>query len=1297
MSKKKIAKFGLTAAVAATTVVAATPADAASVSATEKAVKQAAQSAGALVKYYSSTDIKVSGEFVTANNNARKAIANAKAALAKYNGKDKAQHEATVAKAEGQQLDAARYIDAEKLVKGELVNAAKAVDAHVKAQTLGAETVTAYNKLSDTIKKAERVIGKVRGEQVRKAFGDKFLQDAKLTREALIYEVSQYQLLNKIAEKVAKDDFNGLDAELAKLDRLKDRAVAIKEAGRKLYPGRTDVYPELPKIEDQLRSKETELRDKITKASPLPAVASVKAINATTVEVAFKEAVKDIASVRFAIEGLEVKNAAVKQTDNKTVVITTSTQEGAKDYTLKNGGFTLGKFKGVSAVIPSDIKVTTTSVQGVVGKEVTLKANIDKKEAGVPVTFNVDADNNSLNKDIVAEVYTDANGVATFTYTQYNGVAIDHPDYVAVYATGNASKRDFAKVYWGVEPILTIQDGDDKKGTSLTNGDKKVYKVVYKDSRNGKGLADKTVNVTFAENVGVTSDKLSTATIEDANGNKLTPYQLSNGNTKAVTVKTDKDGVATFTVSGTNTKVTPIVFADVTAEGGNNNDKLDATELQASAPQVTFGGAQVNNTIEIKAEGSDHVAVGPNNGRVYTVTVKDKDGKAYAGGIVNLALNENLDKDIATNTKASFAKKLDKDGKEEIGKLLTGKKEAQNQLELDKNGQAKFVLVSDTDRDYGTPIIWIDQNVAENYQDGVLENGEPSKIAERTFFELEAVKASELKVYKDGKEFEKVFAGNETAVFTYNALNQSGKVVSSVNKEVTFEVVNNGSSTITVKSPGNTDKEVAGYGRTTIKVTGTNSTVEVTSKNGEDAKVTVSASGYQVVPGQQSKYLGNQTATATFSKYANAEVATGIVSGVNTTDKTFTVTDAKGKTFFYKYKDGVFQEKGNKISEAEFEALIQKANPRVTVTQDSAGKYTFNVLEAGTTTPTVPGDTSKVVSATIDTANTLDVTFTNNVTLGTPINLNQYALDINNNGTIDAGETATGATVAGNVLTLTFGAIPTSTLAVGEFVYNPGTVAAEYLKVDSVAVSSAFKKAVNVAFANTVTTTVNNAVTPGAKAATLSSKATVVSASGITTGGNVAVTVTATGLTGTPLTLNVPVELNDNAATVASKVRSALSGNAAIQAKFTVSGAGEDVILTSKTATTAANVTDTLTIGLVNGTATGLGATTVVDTVGAVGAKAQSSIKVDTGAAANGSLKPVTVRVQQTGLTSIDRLVEVAVAKGDTVDQVATKIAQKLQSDSVIGANFTVTATGDTVTLTNKVEGTVTTTITVTP
>ncbi|PGT88969.1 hypothetical protein [Bacillus sp. AFS040349] len=80
MSKKKVAKqLGLTAAVAASAVVAANPASAASASTVETAVVQAEKDAIALGKFYRSTDLNVSADFSAAYNKAKKSIESAKA------------------------------------------------------------------------------------------------------------------------------------------------------------------------------------------------------------------------------------------------------------------------------------------------------------------------------------------------------------------------------------------------------------------------------------------------------------------------------------------------------------------------------------------------------------------------------------------------------------------------------------------------------------------------------------------------------------------------------------------------------------------------------------------------------------------------------------------------------------------------------------------------------------------------------------------------------------------------------------------------------------------------------------------------------------------------------------------------------------------------------------------------------------------------------------------------------------------------------------------------------------------
>lgn len=89
----------------------------------------------------------------------------------------------------------------------------------------------------------------------------------------------------------------------------------------------------------------------------------------------------------------------------------------------------------------------------------------------------------------------------------------------------------------------------------------------------------------------------------------------------------------------------------------------------------------------------------------------------------------------------------------------------------------------------------------------------------------------------------------------------------------------------------------------------------------------------------------------------------------------------------------------------------------------------------------------------------------------------------------------------------------------------------------------------------------------------------------ITLGGNMSVTVTAAGMTGSPKTLSVAVLLNDTASQVAAKVRTALGADVDVIALFTVGGTGADVSLT--TIESRAN-DGTLNIAYTNDTCTGL-------------------------------------------------------------------------------------------------------------
>lgn len=68
----------------------------------------------------------------------------------------------------------------------------------------------------------------------------------------------------------------------------------------------------------------------------------------------------------------------------------------------------------------------------------------------------------------------------------------------------------------------------------------------------------------------------------------------------------------------------------------------------------------------------------------------------------------------------------------------------------------------------------------------------------------------------------------------------------------------------------------------------------------------------------------------------------------------------------------------------------------------------------------------------------------------------------------------------------------------------------------------------------------------------------------ITTAGNATLTLTAAGMTGSPIALSVALALDDDASDIATKFRAALQANAVIAAYFTIGGTDENVVLTRK-------------------------------------------------------------------------------------------------------------------------------------
>ncbi|WP_010286955.1 hypothetical protein [Kurthia massiliensis] len=502
-------------------------------------------------------------------------------------------------------------------------------------------------------------------------------------------------------------------------------------------------------------------------------IASVKAINATTVEVEFKkeQVQADTKAADFKIEGLEVTNAVVKQDNKKIVILTTSAQEAGKEYTLTHGESSK-KFTGVSAVVPTAIsanKITDyqTSQQAVIGQQVTVKSVVTVAEgqskAGIPVTFNI-ANDQVFGEDKVVEVLTDENGVASYTYTQYK--AVDGQDTIYSYPTGKPELRTSSTVYWKTSDANILKVADVTTAADVANNGKKVYKVTG-------GKSSGTVNVTFAENYEVTPDKVDyKAQVIDATTGKVTPFQVKNGTQQEAVISLNAKGEAEFTVSGANTSVTPVVFEDKAP-----TNRLNVDERQVTASKVTFSNIQTIGLTNVAA-GSANAAAATETvvgaakhaenfgGRTYTATLTDKNGKTAPAGTTVYVKFDEKEANKAPNIKDAL-EVFDVNG-DKAPNQATANGEKIYKLTTDKNGQVTYTVSSQKANNYATPIVFV-----ENGSVAGLDPQDTQAKGEITYFGDAKVATAKLTFSKNGKEVTKAKAG-ETVDVEFQTVDQNG-------------------------------------------------------------------------------------------------------------------------------------------------------------------------------------------------------------------------------------------------------------------------------------------------------------------------------------------------------------------------------------------------------------------------------------------------------------------------------------------------------------------------------------------
>ncbi|GAB4074287.1 hypothetical protein GCM10028778_17900 [Barrientosiimonas marina] len=698
------------------------------------------------------------------------------------------------------------------------------------------------------------------------------------------------------------------------------------------------------------------------------AAASVSAVNNTTVEVDFGEDVNNVADIDFAIDGLDINDAVVKQTDDSVVKLTTSAQEANKEYTVTGDGDKLGKFTGVSAVTPDNVEVTTKSLQGTIGEEVTLKAQVDVDEdesaAGIPVTFNITNDNDD-NETIEVEANTNEEGVAEYSYTRYYDEGNSN-DSVVAYATQKSDVFDTASVYWGESlSIDEVKDND-----TLANGAKKAYEVT--------GMPGETINIAFEENTNVDPDELvrSVDVIDSEGNNKGYPSQVTTGGSEAVEIELDEDGEATFTLSGNNATVTPVVFAD-----GANENEIDATERQAAGSAVTF---ELTHSlgINIDAQGEQRAAADTDKGmggRDYQVTVTDEDGDRVPEGTdVGVVFEDGA---LSSDKDVNITDPADADN------LVKAEEGTPQMYEADEDGQITFHLTGEKDG-FAMPTIFLDNG----NDDGELDSADLQRTAEKTYFVDADVANSELTATVNGENVDWTTA-DKTVTFGYQSQDQNGfdYYAEDGDAPVNFEVTA-GANDLEVSGTFKDDQSpvTVKQGKTqtvTVKATDGFASIDVESADGTsetNAQVEASSHG-----------LPDQEADIHFAD--SDEISgeyTGTVASYDTDNQTISLDDKNAIS----YENGSFTNmNGNSLDKDAFEKMLaDNDNVELTVKPDG-DDWTFEVAsfdgdpDAGDKEASVSFDDSNVNAD----DNEITVTgSTKNVEQGEDLNLNLTGNDV---------------------------------------------------------------------------------------------------------------------------------------------------------------------------------------------------------------------------------------------------------------------------------------------------------------
>ncbi|AZB44587.1 hypothetical protein CEF21_21135 [Bacillus sp. FJAT-42376] len=669
MSKKNTVKLGLAAAVAASSLVAANPAQAAAASKTETLVKQAEAAVAQLKPYYSVTkadQVMVSAEFTAKYNAATKAVKAAQAA------KPTGAWATKLAAAEQNRIKAARIIDAVK-VGDDLMKKVAALDVLVKANKLDDTTVAAYNEVSKAVLLVERTAGKVYGAPVREAVQAKYVLPAKIAKETVIFEVSRYNLHKELKQLIADNKLDEVPAKVALLQRLEERSVKIKEAGNKLHPG---MYPELKEINAALAKDKAEVIASY-EAKLTPKVESVSAINGKQLVVKFNKAIDAdtvitdagtddtlLSSVSVvadtdaeSVTAAKLEGALSK--DGKTLTITSTDVAEFFDGTYTVTATDAVKTTDAKALTPFIAKVTVDDTTAPTVTGVSYDAASDEVTLTLSEALVGNPDVLRVNGTPVAFTNSSTGPVTELTFNRPASVATG--SVADIYIAGAKDyKGNALAAYTG--NVTFTKDVSALGVASVTQADSDTLRVVFNKKLGAKAssttLADLAAAITvlkdgssFPYSVSATAGD-TTGTSFDLNFTSTNLYGTAADKDLALVIA--KDGLVDVygnknAASSQNVKMTKDVVAPTVTGTSVSSDKKTITltfsegvTVDDSLFTVRRDGIAVNTTgLTIVSDSSDNKKV----------TIKNADASAFTAGNYTFRLEAGAVKDLVEANK----------------------------------------------------------------------------------------------------------------------------------------------------------------------------------------------------------------------------------------------------------------------------------------------------------------------------------------------------------------------------------------------------------------------------------------------------------------------------------------------------------------------------------------------------------------------------------------------------------------------------------------------------------------------